>query len=306
MNVPRVHQRAGVVTAVGPRERNEDAFLLRDLSLERGAILARLAIADGMGGHEAGEVASRLAVDCAARLLDGATADSDALRKAFEVADAEIREFARVQGNGASMGTTLTFVVVRHDEAVVGHVGDSRAWLFHQGELKQITVDHSRVGRLLRAGVISEQETIGHPEANVLEQALGAGSAPSPDVYRVGLGPGDVLVLSTDGLHGVMTRAEIEGVLQSQPSMQQACEQLAALAESRGTTDNLTVLAWQYPSLSSRTRTNPGTPVRRSEAEPRGRAFRVRRPAASDIRLRLLVGGFVAGGLVGVVLRAAS
>lgn len=295
MTASRVHQRAGVVSAVGPRERNEDSFLLRDTTLDHGLVLARLAVADGMGGHEAGEVASRLAVECAARCLEGGTSDPDALRRAFELADAEIREFSRTRGNGASMGTTLTFTVVREDEAIVGHVGDSRAWLFHRGELKQITVDHSRVGRLLRSGVISEQETIGHPEANVLDQALGAGTVPQADVYRVGVGPGDVLVLSTDGLHGVLGRAEIEGVLREQSSMQQACVQLAALAQERGSTDNVTVLAWQYPALSSRTRTNPGT-VGRAAQSPR-------LPRGFDVRWRLLAGGFTVGLVIGVLLR---
>lgn len=295
MNIPRVHQRAGVITAVGPRERNEDSFLLQDTTLDQGLVLARLAVADGMGGHEAGEMASRLAVESAARCLEDGTTDSDALRRAFESADAEIRQFSRTHGNGASMGTTLTFTVVREDEAIVGHVGDSRAWLFHRGELKQITVDHSRVGRLLRSGVISEQETIGHPEANVLDQALGAGTVPEPDVYRVGVGPGDVLMLSTDGLHGVLGRAEIEGVLREQTSMQQACVQLAELAQERGSTDNVTVLAWQYPALSPRTRTNPGTV---------GRAAQPSRPQRrSDVRLLLLVGGFAVGLVMGLLLR---
>lgn len=302
MNAPRVHQRSGVVSAVGPRERNEDSFLLRDTTLDQGLVLARLAVADGMGGHEAGEVASRLAVDCAARSLEEGATDSDALRRAFELADAEIREFSSTRGNGASMGTTLTFTVVREDEAIVGHVGDSRAWLFHRGELKQITVDHSRVGRLLQSGVISEQESIGHPEANVLDQALGTGIVPQPDVYRVGVGPGDVLVLSTDGLHGVLSRPEIEGVLQAESSMQQACARLAELAQERGSTDNVTVVAWQYPALSIRTRTNPGTA---GSPPSRGRAGSW--PSAtlrrSDIRLRLLAGGFVMGLAIGLLLR---
>lgn len=303
MNPPTVHQRSGVVSIIGPREQNEDAFLLRDSSLEQGPVLARLAVADGMGGHEAGEVASRLAVESALSALgDGAT-DPDAIRRAFDIADGAIRAMSRSRGNGFSMGTTLTFTVVGPQEAIIGHVGDSRAWLVHDGQLKQITADHSKVGRLLQSGVITESEVIGHPDANVLDQALGAGDPPQPDVFRVGVGPGDVLVLSTDGLHGALTRDEMEAVLRQFPSLQQACERLAALAQDHGSTDNVTVVAWQYPLPSRRTGTIPPR-LAKPATKPRSPGWRRGVPPSLTFRIRILIGGFAAGFGVGFVLRS--
>lgn len=299
VTAPSVYQRAGVVSVIGGREHNEDAFLLRDTSGDAGPVLARLAVADGMGGHQAGEVASKLAVESAAEVLGDEPTDSDAIRRAFHAADNRIRAAAAARGNGFSMGTTLTFTVVGRQEAVVGHVGDSRAWLVHDGQLQQITVDHSRVGRLLESGVLTEAEGIAHPQANVLEQALGAGAPAQPDVFRVGIGPGDILILSTDGLHGALTRAEMEQVLRQFPSIQQACERLAALAQERGSTDNVTVLGWQYPMPALRTGTNPPTPAK--SAAPSAAPARDLSPVA--LRLWILAGAYLAGFGIGFLLR---
>lgn len=252
-------QRTGAVSLVGARESNEDAYLLTDHPAGRGTVLAQLAVADGMGGYEGGEVASRLAVDTARDALRGVTVDSETLQQAFMAADEAIREFSRARADGRSMGTTLTFAIVGRQEALVGHVGDSRAWLVHDGRLQQITADHSRVGQLVRSGAITEEEAIGHPEGNVLEQALGTGERAEPDVYRVGIAPGDVLLLTTDGLHGAVGREDIERELQGPWPMQQVCERLGAIALERGSSDNVTVLAWKYPARR-RTSTNPGAP----------------------------------------------
>jgi protein phosphatase len=209
-------------------------------------VRALLAVADGMGGLQGGDVASRTAIDAVRRAaLEGGTPDHLAL--AVEVADREIRAIAAQTGDERSMGTTLTAALVVGNEATVVHVGDTRAYLLHEGRISQITEDHSRVGRLLAQGVISEIEAMHHPEQNVLERALGAGDA-SGDVYRVGLGSGDLLFLCSDGLHTFVTADEIAQELQTNPSLQAACERLARLAEERGSQDNITSLAWQYPS----------------------------------------------------------
>ncbi len=303
MTDPEVRQRSGVASLTGSRENNEDAYLVRDGGHGAGAALAALAVADGMGGYDDGQVASRMAVDMAAGALGDGTADSAAIKETFGRVDDEIRAVSLAGGGGHSMGTTLTFAVVRDGEAVVGHVGDTRAWLFHQGDLQQITVDHSRVGRLVRAGVITEQDAIGHPEANVLEQALGAGERPSTDVYRVGVGPGDVLLLSSDGMHGTLSRDEIETTLRDHPSMQDVCDRLAAMALAKGSSDNVTVVAWRYPLPATRTPTNPGSvapepvPLPAPSAAPKG--ARARR----QDRVRLLAGGFGAGFVLGLCLQ---
>lgn len=297
MTSPEVHQRSGAASLTGSRENNEDAYLLRDGGIGAGAILAALAVADGMGGYEDGQVASRLAIDTAVRVLGNGTADPAALQGAFAQADEQIRAVSMADGGSRSMGTTLTLAIVRKGEAVIGHVGDTRAWLFHQGSLQQITADHSKVGRLLRAGVISERDALGHPDANVLEQALGAGERPSVDMYRVGVGPGDVLLLSSDGMHGTVQREEIEATLRDHTSMQDVCDRLAALALAKGSSDNVTVVAWRHPVPVARTLTNPGSRAPGSLTAPSPGV-----PAKRYERLRVLAGGFGVGFLVGLAL----
>lgn len=305
--------RSGAVSLVGARNNNEDAYLLRDGDVLRGTALAQLAVADGMGGHASGEVASRLAVEGAAAGLANGLPDAAAIQRVFHHVDQQIRAYAATNAQGQAMGTTLTVALVHQSEAVIGHVGDTRAWLLHSGQLQQITADHSRIGRLLRAGAITEEDAIGHPEANVLEQALGAGDLAEVDVYRAGVGPGDVLLLSTDGLHGALSREEIQTVLVGNPSMQDACERLAALALERGSGDNITAVAWQYPRFATPTRTNPGSPVAtfapsdRPSANGTGptgaRGSSPRRGIRPrDERLPLLCACLVAGFIVGFVL----
>lgn len=290
-----VHQRAGIVTLTGPRERNEDSYLFQNGPSPASPVLAVLAVADGMGGHEDGQVASRLAVDTVNRALPSTGTDADAIRQAIEAADREIRTRAAT-GGGRGMGTTLTVAVVGSEQAIVGHVGDSRAYVFNAGILKQVTSDHSRVGRMLRTGVISEHEAVGHPESNVLEQALGVGASVTVDVYRVGLGPGDVLLLSTDGMHSVLSRQDIEEVFRTERSMQSVCERLAASAQERGSDDNVTVLAWQYPRSVARTATDPGSRPR--IAIPPSRAA-----AGQNLRVQVLIVGFLVGFVFGALLR---
>lgn len=310
-------EHVGVVSLIGARDTNEDAYLLRDGLRVPGAALAHLAIADGMGGHHGGEVASRMAVEAAGEAIHDGLADPDSLQRIFLDVDQQIRAHAETTTDARSMGTTLTVAVVGQDEAIIGHVGDSRAWLLHNKELQQITADHSRVGRLVRAGAISEQDAIGHPEANVLEQALGAGDRPQIDVYRAGVGPGDVLLLSTDGLHGTIAREEIETVLLEGVPMQQACERLAALALRRGSSDNVTVLAWQYPIVvpraDSATRWRGPTraladsaseraPVKEPARQPSRLPITSRRFRLPDRRWQLLGACLLAGYLVGLFL----
>lgn len=253
----QVRQRTGAATSTGPRPHNEDSFLVQDASMEGGRVV--VAVADGMGGHAAGDVASRLAIETAIAGIDAGVVDHQGMEAVFVDGDGRVRGEAGAQGVG-SMGTTLTAAVVEHGEAVIGHIGDTRAYLFHNGVLQQITDDHSRVGRMVRDGVISEDEAMHHPEQNILERALGVGDSPAPDVYRVGMGPGDILFLSTDGLHGVVPRGEIEQVLSSSTSLQEACNQLVALAEAWGTDDNVTAVAWQYPAGDDVTEHSGGGP----------------------------------------------
>jgi protein phosphatase len=229
---------------------NEDFYALRDTSLDGGPVLAVVGVADGMGGLSGGDIASRTAIELVVESA-WAAQSGEVLTDAFAQANADIRELASASGGADSMGTTLTVAVVGPNEATLCHVGDTRAYLLHDGSLTQVTDDHSRVGRLVRDGLISEEDAMHHPDQNVLERALGAGENGASDSYRVGLGPGDVLFLCTDGLHTFVPSNEIEAELRANPSLQDACERLATLAEQRGSQDNITAVAWQYPEFGS-------------------------------------------------------
>lgn len=237
-------QRAGSVSLIGPRPVNEDSLHLADTSRAAGRVHALLAVADGMGGLSAGEVASRTAIEVLVEPGEGALHAEDLLER-VAIANDRINEIAAA-GEGTAMGTTLTSAVVIDQQATVAHIGDSRAYLVHDGTISLITEDHSRVGRLVREGVITDLEAMHHPQQNVLERALGAGDG-TPDIYRVGVGPGDILFLCTDGLHTHVTAEEMLLELQHNASLQAACDRLAHLAEQRGSDDNITAVAWQYP-----------------------------------------------------------
>lgn len=296
-----VRQRAGAVSVTGRREMNEDAYFLTNGPFGHGKSMAALAVADGMGGHDSGHVASRLAIETAVGVLSQRPAETDALREAILEAHSQIRDRALESATGLSMGTTMTFVLVRSDVALVGHVGDSRAYLFSRGQLSQITDDQSRVGRLVRSGVISEEEALGHPDGNVLEQCLGAGADPEVETYRVGIGSNDVLLLSTDGLHGVVGRSEIQSVLTAEASTQRACQRLVDLALERGSSDNITVVAWQYPGPATRTLTNPGTIAGRVMPGPAPVADNRSPSKISRARLAVLAGAGVGGFVLGLL-----
>jgi serine/threonine protein phosphatase PrpC len=290
-------QRSGFASLLGPREVNEDSFELHDSSLEGDGVRALLAVADGMGGLRGGDVASKTAIDVVRIAATGAVGAAE-LVGALETADQRIRELAGGGGDDRSMGTTLTAALVTGQEAVVVHVGDTRAYVVHAGAINQITEDHSRVGRLVAEGLLTEEEAMHHPEQNVLERALGAGD-PNGDVYRLGVGPGDVLFLCSDGLHTFVTADEICLELEHNVSLQAACERLARLAEDRGSQDNITAVAWEYPSPDQREVDPTSSPSqtivrRRPGGDPQGQVA-----TADSTPLWMLAGGIVASYLLG-------
>lgn len=296
-----IRQRMGAASLIGPRDVNQDAYAVEDSFLEGSAALAVLAVADGMGGLEGGELASRAALDGALQVLRESTSP-EALRDAFAMAHAEIRSMAAEQGLSGT-GSTLTVALVLPGEAVVAHVGDTRAYILNGPRFTQITDDHSRVGRLVQSGVLSEEQAMGHPDQNVLERALGAGAPPEVDLYRVGLGPGDILLLCTDGLHGVLPRDELERGLRSSSSLQEACDCLVRSAEARGSQDNITALAWEYPAVGPAGE-RPTTVVQTASRQPGARSEPRSRtgPHSGSNELVIILGFLVIGFLLGAAL----
>lgn len=230
--------RVGGASDVGRvRKVNEDAYWFDD---------RLLIVADGMGGHIAGEVASRVALEsvkeeiAAARLVPGAPLEA-IVRGALQEANRRVWRRA-VQDGLFGMGTTLTMALIVGGHAVVGHVGDSRAYHAREGRLVQVTEDHSVVAELVKSGGISRSQAVVHPYRHFLTRALGTSEEVEVDVYRLDLGPGDALLLCTDGLTGALSDEEIRKTLEAFDDPERCVARLIQLANERGGTDNITAV----------------------------------------------------------------
>lgn len=246
-----VRSRAGVevasLTDVGcRRENNEDALSYwepeADTDFER---IGRLAvIADGMGGYEGGQEASRLAVETVLHVYgqEPASDPGAALVKGFLTAHERIREYAEAHPELQGMGTTCTALALKGHNLFVVHIGDSRLYLLRKGTIQRLTHDHSYVGRLVESGILRSEEAESHPQRHILTAALGAGLELSPEALAEPLlvEAGDSLVLCTDGLWGQVSERELLSVVSShRPAA--ACKELVQLARDRGGPDNITL-----------------------------------------------------------------
>ncbi len=223
---------AGVATHVGQvRTGNEDAYLLEP---------PLYAVADGMGGHRGGEVASQLALTTIAESFrKGAAPFADQVR----AANRAVFERSGADRAVAGMGTTLTAAVIRGEVAHLVHVGDSRAYLLRAGSLRQLTDDHTLVNRMVKAGEITPEEAEVHPHRNVLVRALGTEADVPLDERDVGLLDGDRLLLCSDGLTGMISEDQIQAILTStEGAPQEAADRLVLAANRAGGVDNITVV----------------------------------------------------------------
>jgi len=228
------------------RARNEDyvgafAPVDRGASPDRGRLFV---VADGMGGLDRGDLASRLAAESVRDFYYSGEAPPEphrALRSAVVFANEVVYQESQRISSRRGMGTTLTVLVVRGGTAYLAHVGDSRAYFVDGRRIRQLTADHSRVGDLLERGIITEADAENHPDAHVILRAVGIG--PEIDVDTIGplaLRPGNRVVLCTDGLSRLVKAGEIRKV-SAERSPQEACERLVARARARGGFDNITV-----------------------------------------------------------------
>ncbi len=200
-------------------------------------------VADGMGGHRAGEVASKIAVEEFTRWLRCAPKPSeDALRYAVSEANRAIYLKAKIEPDKAGMGTTLTALWADDTRVYLTHVGDSRAYLLRDGEVSQLSRDHSVVGELLERGEITPEEAKVHPQRHYITRALGTGSQVTPDIDRFERRKGDVWLLCSDGLSNYVGASEIGEVLMGSGSWESKVSLLVELALRRGGSDNITVL----------------------------------------------------------------
>lgn len=229
------------------RASNQDAFAL----LEQFGLWI---IADGMGGHAGGEVASRIAVETVGRVFESQATVSesrrngpeDALRLAVRQANQAIHDEAAAKPDLTGMGTTLDILLVAgfpQAQAFLGHVGDSRAYLWRSGSLTQLTRDHSWVEEQLRLGQLSPQEVAGHALRHMLTRAVGTSPEVAPDIVTQALQTGDRILLCTDGLTKMLSDAEILDVLARYGRQAEGtCEALVARANEKGGHDNVTVV----------------------------------------------------------------
>lgn len=221
----------GSATDIGRvRERNEDSVLV-DPPL--------FAVADGMGGHRGGDVASQVALETMEQLEGERTGSLvDHVRSANRAVWERSLGDERLSG----MGTTLTAVRVDGDSIDLAHVGDSRAYLLRNDSLRQLTDDHTLVARMVRSGEITEAEAEVHPHKNVMTRALGTEEEVEVDGESIRLEDGDRLLLCSDGLTGMVTEDQIQAILEASPSPQNAAERLVRAANRAGGVDNISVV----------------------------------------------------------------
>lgn len=222
-----------------------------------GGELTLLAVADGMGGAAAGEVASKLAVevldDTVRRYVEERDAGHDVvglgslLEKAIRLANRRVHAAALARQGSRGMGTTLTCVAIEDRVAHLGHVGDSRGYLVRGQQIFQLTKDHSWVEEQVEKGVLSEEEARSHEWRNLITRALGTRPQVAPDTARIELSAGDLLLLATDGLHGLVEADEILSEARRSADLQTCVDWLIALANERGGPDNVTVVIAEVP-----------------------------------------------------------
>jgi len=273
------------------RDLNEDRYAV----VESGSGLAWL-VCDGMGGAAGGELAAQLAIDAIRRDLENLPprAPEAALRSALAEANRVI--VLRRQNQAFSqMGTTIVAALFSGPEVVLGHVGDSRAYLVRDGAIQQLTTDHTYVQKLVEQGQIHADEALSHPQAHILTRAIGSEPALECDVQRFWVWqvaefePSDQLVLCSDGLYSLVTEGEIANTVSQHPP-QRACVQLVELARARGGFDNITLAV--IP-LSGQLRQEPPIgyeePVTRQRASARRRRDRTSRSGRTGMHMTLTI-----------------
>ena len=215
------------------RRANEDSLLTRS---------PLFVVADGMGGAQAGEVASRIAVESFKHGLDDTSEPELALSTLAGEANSRIHELSHSNAEQAGMGTTLTAVYVGAEEVAIAHVGDSRAYCLRDGELLRLTDDHSLVDELVRQGRLTPEEAVEHPQRSVITRALGPELSVEIDTRSFRARAGDVYLLCSDGLTTMVGEQELAAVLIAHPKLSDAGEALIAAANQAGGRDNITVV----------------------------------------------------------------
>jgi serine/threonine protein phosphatase PrpC len=226
-----VRVRAGAATDIGlVRERNEDSLLVEE---------PLFVVADGMGGHRGGDVASRLALETMGALF---RRGEGVLAEQVQEANRAVFERSSTDRSVSGMGTTLTAVLIDGDRAHLAHVGDSRAYLLRDGDLRMLTEDHTLVHRMVQQGEITEAEAERHPQRSVVTRALGIETSVPVDEVVVDLREGDRLLICSDGLTAMLDDETVRALLGADPDPERTAHTLVRAANQAGGVDNTTVI----------------------------------------------------------------
>jgi protein phosphatase len=240
------------------RRHNEDAYVVEP---------PLFVLADGMGGAQAGEVASGLATDAARELEDSGGGPEARVTNLIQEANRRIHKRAESDPATAGMGTTMTVAVVEDGVVTIGHVGDSRAYLFRDGELSQVTEDHSLVQELVRSGRLSQEDAETHPQRSVITRALGTDPDVDVDTFTVEAQPGDLFILCSDGLTDMVGDDEIQAVVEkNRADLERTAKALVRAANRGGGDDNITVVCFEIVEAGAELPTAPTSPEPVEEA----------------------------------------
>jgi PPM family protein phosphatase len=242
LTVLRVAEQYATTDTGRQRRANEDSLLARS---------PLFVVADGMGGAQAGEVASKIAVDIFEEGLGDTSEPESGLAARASAANARIHELSHSNAEHAGMGTTLTAMYVAPEQVAVAHVGDSRAYRLRDGELSRLTDDHSLVDELVRQGKITPEEAVEHPQRSVITRALGPEPAVEVDTRSYAARANDVYLLCSDGLTTMVPEQLLSEILRSHPRLRDAGEALIAAANAAGGRDNITVVLFRLEDPSA-------------------------------------------------------
>ncbi len=224
----------------GLRKHNEDSFFVPGEGE-----LPVVIVADGMGGHRAGEVASSMTIDRITGCINAAERGQSSitlLRQAVNEANREVFDLAMTDDRYTGMGTTVVMALLERNKYTVANIGDSRLYHYDGQRLHRVTKDHSYVQELVSSGLITEEQAMDHPQRNLVTRAVGTSRFEKADVGVKSWKNGDVLMLCSDGLCGSVGDREMERVIASDDDLLSCCDELCGLALENGSTDNITVV----------------------------------------------------------------
>ena len=233
----------GISDVGSVREINQDSFLMLE-NKEKGIVA--FGVADGLGGHNAGEIASALCMDILREYFNISNQFfedmKDEIKGIIEYANKRILEFSKENEETRGMGTTLTLCIVHEDELYIVHVGDSRCYMITADSIEQITTDHSLVSQMVERGEITPEEAEHHPNRNIITNALGTQKDFFVDTYDVKLSGNEIILVCSDGLCEHLSDDEILEIIKASPSLEKAKHTLIDKVNENGGTDNATVV----------------------------------------------------------------